>query len=141
MLIDDDEEKIQKKWLKIENKKKILEMIEGYYEEFVNYLRSYDINSLSEEEVSNRFKLIQSYIEEYKMNFYENTHFPEKKLDNDFYSVREKTSSYLQKEFKTSEREPSFTLRNKESYLSPEGSFSNFIKFYDRNNIQNEFKL
>ena len=61
MLIDDDEEKIQKKWLKIENKKKILEMIEGYYEEFVNYLRSYDINSLSEEEVSNRFKLIQSY--------------------------------------------------------------------------------
>ena len=140
MIIEEDNERFKKKWVKIENKKRILNKIEGYFEEFHDFLRTCDVNTLSEETITEKIKLIHSYIKEYKKNFYDTYQFPEKTLDNEFYSVRQNSRHSLLKDF-PSQREPSFSLRNKETYTSPELSFSNFIKFYDRTSIHNNIKL
>lgn len=127
--------------MKVERKQIILEKIEGYYDEFYNFLRTCDLNILSEETISEKIKLIISLIDDYKKNFYEISTYPEKAIDQEFYTSRNKLKHSFQDFHPVSQREPSVSLRNtNKEQNTPESSFSNFIKFYDRNTLHNDFK-
>lgn len=138
-IMEEENDKIKHKIMKAENKNRILEKIEGYNEEFMSFLRTCDVYSLSKETVEEKVKFIQSLIEDYKKNFYENNFFSERTNDQEFYTSRTKSFHDLHQ---VSQRDPSSTLRNTiKDQHTPETSFSNFIKFYDRTTLHNEFKL
>jgi len=139
--MEEEREKIKMKMMKVERKKIILEKIEGYYDEFYQFLRTCDINSLSEETVTEKIKLILSLIEDYKKNFYEINSFSERAIDQEYYTSRNKSKHSFQDFHPVTQREPSISLRNtNKEQNTPESSFSNFIKFYDRNTLHNNFK-
>jgi hypothetical protein len=129
------------KMMKVERKKIILEKIEGYYDDFYQFLRKCDINTLSEETVTEKIKLILGLIEDYKKNFCEINSFSERAIDQEYYTSRNKSKQSFHDFHPVTQREPSISLRNaNKEQNTPESSFSNFIKFYDRNTLHNDFK-
>jgi hypothetical protein len=134
---------LKQKGLKLENKRRILDKIEGYLEEFYYFIRTCDKNSLSDETISEKIRFIQGLVEEYKKCFYESYQLTEKNLENEYYTNRTKTkNSFGQDLYQLSQRDPSLSMRNNyNDRLTPEGSYSNFIKFYDKTSLHNEFKV